>query len=490
MNAARILVVDDDPDILETIRFSLEREGHTVHAAADGHSAAEALEREPYDLLLTDLMLPGLSGEELIARTLARNPQMVCILITAHGSIDSAIGIMRRGAYHYVQKPLDLDELGLVVARGLEQRRLLTENVAFRDAVLLHQLSVSLCASLDLSELLQGVLDAALRELRAAHAFLLLRTGEGELVVRGARGIAAQAPEGTVLAADACLGGGVLSTGRPLLAGPGPKGPGRPSPLLGEDRYLSSLIVPLKARGNIVGVLGLGSTDPARNFTPADEKTLAILAAHAAVGIENARLHEDVKRRYLQVIVGFSRALESKDPYLRGHSERVAAIGRMIAIEMGFPPAECEVIYYGGLLHDLGKIGVPDSVLHKPAQLTPEEFELIRRHPDIGREILEPIPDLGPVAAIIHAYHEKYDGSGYPRRLKGDAIPVHARIVAVADAFDAMTSGRSYQATLTHAQARARLAKLAGSMFDPIVVEAFLKLPELPRAFPAGDDAP
>jgi HD-GYP domain-containing protein (c-di-GMP phosphodiesterase class II) len=137
----------------------------------------------------------------------------------------------------------------------------------------------------------------------------------------------------------------------------------------------------------------------------------------------------------------------------------------------------CEVIYHGGLLHDLGKIGVSDAVLHKPARLTHEEFEQVKLHPHIGREILEPIPDLAPVAEILYTYHEKYDGSGYPNRLRGEEIPLHSRIVAVADAFDSMTSGRSYQAMMSFEAARAELKELAGRMFDPKVVDAFLGLP-------------
>jgi len=491
MPVNRILLVDDDPDILETIRFFLEKEGHAVTAVGDAERALEALALEPYDLLLTDLMLPGISGSALIHETLARHPQMVCVLITAHGSIGSAIEVMKEGAYDYVQKPLELEKLGCVVARGLERRRLLTENVTFRNALLLHEVSLSLCASLDLSQILERVLDAVVREMRTDHAWLLLRTEGNALALRAARGIPAEAPAGTVIDASRCLGGAVLATGRALLL-PREDPPAAPrSKALGEDRFLSALLVPLRARDALVGVLGVGVEDPARRFTPAEEKALSILAAHAAVAIENARLHADLQRRYLQVILGFSRALESKDPYLRGHSERVAAVAREIGREMGLDEKTCEVLYHAGLLHDLGKIGVSDMVLHKPARLNNREFDEIKRHPAVGREILSPIADLAPVAEILYTYHEKVDGSGYPQGLRGDAIPLAARIVAVADGFDAMTSGRVYQATMPRDAARDLIRKLSGTSYDPEVVAAFLRLP--PQAFPppapAGPDA-
>ena len=476
-NPARILVVDDDPDILETLRFFLEKEGHEVTAADSGPAALRALAQEPHDLLLTDLRMPGMSGAELIRLTLERDPQVVCVLITAHGTIDSAIHVMKEGAYDYVQKPLDLEALSLVVARGVERRRLLTENVAFRNAVLLHDLSLSVCASLDLSAVLEQVLDAVVRELRTVHAYLLLRSDDGSFTLRGARGAAGEAPIGTVIAPEACLAGQAFETGESILVRQSDPWPGPRSSALGEDRYLSSLVVPLRARDRRVGVLGIGMDGPGRSFTPADEKSLAILAAHAAVAIENARLHDDLRRRYFQVVVGFSRALESRDPYLRGHSERVALLAQFTARQMGLDERRCEVIYHGGLLHDLGKIGVSDHVLHKPASLTEEEFNEIRLHPAIGREILAPIPDLAPIAEIIYTYHEKYDGSGYPNRLRGEQIPLHSRIVAVADAYDAMTSGRPYQTRMSFDAARARLKEQAGRMFDPQVVDAFLSLP-------------
>jgi HD-GYP domain-containing protein (c-di-GMP phosphodiesterase class II) len=165
-------------------------------------------------------------------------------------------------------------------------------------------------------------------------------------------------------------------------------------------------------------------------------------------------------------------ALDARDPYTAGHSERVSALSVSIGIHMGLPEEEMEVLRLGALLHDVGKIGIPDHVLAKPGGLNQEEFELIKQHPTLGGRILRSVPSLAPHLPIVELHHERPDGRGYPHRLKGDEIPMLARIVHVADAFDAITSARAYRASRSVTEALAELRRCAGTEFDPDVVAA------------------
>jgi putative nucleotidyltransferase with HDIG domain len=180
---------------------------------------------------------------------------------------------------------------------------------------------------------------------------------------------------------------------------------------------------------------------------------------------------------YLGVIGALATALDARDPYTAGHSQRVADLSVAIGRQMQLPNADIETLRLGALLHDIGKIGVSDAVLRKPGTLTPEEFEQIKLHPTLGARILRPLKFLDAQLAIVELHHERPDGRGYPHGLKGDEIPLFARIVHVADAFDAMTSARAYRAARPVAAAVAELWRLIGVDFDPQVVQAMAALP-------------
>lgn len=179
---------------------------------------------------------------------------------------------------------------------------------------------------------------------------------------------------------------------------------------------------------------------------------------------------------YLQFIETMARALDARDPYTAGHSVRVGAYSYAIAREMGIPAFRAEEIRIAAQLHDIGKIGVPDAILQKPAALTPEEYGLVKLHPQIGRKILEKVGKFENLLAVVELHHENHDGSGYPYGLSQERIPLEARIVHVADCFDAMTTTRSYRAGLSQRAAIEELRVNAGFQFDPDVVDAFLKV--------------
>jgi putative nucleotidyltransferase with HDIG domain len=186
------------------------------------------------------------------------------------------------------------------------------------------------------------------------------------------------------------------------------------------------------------------------------------------------RLYHQMQRAICQSLLGLANALEAKDPYTRGHSERVAALGRRVASALGLGSSVVDVVGQAGLLHDIGKIGVPEVVLRKPGALSREEWELMRSHAVIGAQIVAPFEFFEAAARVIRHHHERWDGSGYPDQLAGDDIPIEARVVAAVDVFDALTSARAYRPALTRDSAIGVLRHEAGRTLDATVVTALL----------------
>lgn len=187
-------------------------------------------------------------------------------------------------------------------------------------------------------------------------------------------------------------------------------------------------------------------------------------------------VYQSLQHAILQSLQGLANALEAKDPYTRGHSERVARMARSLAEDRGLPKASAAMVAQAGLLHDLGKIGIPEAILRKPGPLTEAEWDLMRAHPVVGARIVAPLDFFAEGAFIVRYHHERVDGSGYPDRLVGEAIPLGARIVAVADVYDALTSDRPYRPGLSSAQAIAELRAQGGRTLDGELVAAFCSL--------------
>ena len=188
------------------------------------------------------------------------------------------------------------------------------------------------------------------------------------------------------------------------------------------------------------------------------------------------RLHHRMRRAILQSLLGLANALEAKDPYTHGHSQRVARLAHRLALAVGVPDASARVVAQAGLLHDIGKIGIPESVLRKPGPLTEDEWVVMRCHPVVGAQIVAPLEFFSDGANIIRHHHERVDGSGYPDNLRADAIPLGARIVAVADIYDALTSDRPYRRRLLPSEAIAWVRETADRALDATLVSAFLTL--------------
>ena len=207
-----------------------------------------------------------------------------------------------------------------------------------------------------------------------------------------------------------------------------------------------------------------------------DTKLIEAASSFTSTFLSNARLYDIQKRLFVGIVESLSAAIDAKDAYTEGHSRRVAYLGEQIALKLGMDSQDAERVRIAGLLHDVGKIGVPEAVLCKPGRLTDDEFEHIKRHPEIGYRILKDLTGLEDVLPGVLHHHERQDGCGYPHGLAGDEIPQMARILACADTFDAMSSNRSYRSAMPREKVLAEIEMCKGTQFDPDVVDAFMKI--------------
>jgi putative nucleotidyltransferase with HDIG domain len=324
----RILIVDDMASIRNTIARVLAKEGYNCSVAADGDSALAKLRESQFHLVLLDLNMPGKSGTEVLKETVVQYPETAVIIITATDDAETAIELMRAGAYDYIIKPVNLNMLSLRIEKALDRRKLLLENRKY-----------------------QLYLEGKIREQT-----------------------------------------------------------------------------------------------------------------------------EKIRKSFLNSIMSLAFALEAKDKYTSGHSQRVAKMAVVIAQRLGMPQDQAEKIKLAGLIHDIGKIGIKESVLMKQGGLSDNEYSHIISHSVIGERILKPVIEDREILGIVRHHHERFDGRGYPDGLMGQQIPLGARILAVADMYDAMTSDRPYRTALSIRMALAELERQANTQFDPDVVQAFLAI--------------
>jgi cyclic di-GMP phosphodiesterase len=341
----RILVVDDEESIREVVCSMLGAAGYRCTPAVSGTAALELLASgEEFELMLSDLMMAEMHGDVLLERTKERFPDMPVIMVTAVSDLSVALSAIRNGAYDYLLKPFEREQLLNTVSRALENRRLRLENRAFQ-----------------------------------AHL---------------------------------------------------------------ESRVM--------------------------------EQTAQLREMNTNLEIAN----DELRKSYDITLEALGDALDLKDAETEGHSKRVTGFTIAIARAMGLDAGEIRVIARGAFLHDIGKMAIPDSVLRKPGPLTPEEITIMREHCQRGYQMVSKIPFLADAAEIVYSHQERWDGTGYPRGLKAEEIPLGARIFAIADTLDAITSDRPYRAAQSYQAAREEIERWSGRQFDPALVRVFLSMPQ------------
>lgn len=378
-----------------------------------------------------------------------------------------------------------LSGLGLVAGAALQNSRVFeklhSRATQFQNMV---EISRAITSSLNVDVVLVRITRQAVDLLNCQAGSLLLRDEEsGEMVFKVALGPAGEQLIGTRLPQGVGIVGAVMRDGKPLIVNNAKADP-RHYQGIDETTALitqSLLCVPLISGNQIMGVLELMNPNDGSLFGDDDRDTLYAFALQAAVALENARLYSSLKGAFAETVRVITNALEARDSYTAGHTDRVTKLALATAKELGWTDEQKEILEIGALTHDIGKIGVPDAILHKPDDLTDDEYERMKSHPIAGANMLMGIKTLQPLLPYILYHQERYDGTGYPFGLKGDEIPVEARLIAVVDAFDAMTSTRPYRDAMATEVALEEILKHRGIQFDPKVVDALLRVMERER---------
>jgi len=342
-------------------------------------------------------------------------------------------------------------------------------------------------SSLGLKRVLEEVMDSLVALMRAERGFLMLREPGGELSVRIARGLDQVNLDQDEFKVSKTVVHRVAESGEPILttnAQQDPRFDGQVS--IAAYHLRSILCVPLILKDELIGVVYVDNRARVGLFQEADLELISAFADQAAVAINSARLfenlqksHRELEKAYEATLEGWAKALELRDKETEGHTQRVTRLTERLARAMGINDEMLVHIKRGALLHDIGKMGIPDSILLKNGPLSSEERLIMEKHPLYAYEMLSPIEFLLPALEIPYCHHEKWDGSGYPRGLRGEEIPLAARIFPVMDVWDALTSDRPYRGALPQAEVRQKIKDDAGRHFDPRVVEVFMELKDL-----------
>jgi len=512
--AANILVVDDEQRICRLLSELLTREGYAVNTAPSAEEALGLLAKGDYDMVISDLKMPGMDGFELIERIKKHNPNTAAIMITAYATVETAVQALRHGADDYVTKPFDINELNKVVGRTLEAQQLARQNRELADQLkqanrelarrrrqlsiepgesgesleeanvrlgesvtqlsLVLEMTQSITSQLEFDELLSVCLKEINEKLNvASSSIMLLDDNKTHLVVRAASKADIVGHRQRV---GERISGWVAKYKEPLLIDDiGSNGRFQPS---GYPRYRSGslLSVPLMIKGRLLGVINVTDREGENaSFTNNDTLLLEMIAGQIAIAIENAKRYRELRDNTLNTLAALADSIDAREPAAKGHSQRVAGYSVKLARALCLSDEEISMVRIACRVHDIGKVGISDTILTKPAPLTSQETRYIRGHSAKGDRILQSMGFLDRARRTVRHHHEWWDGAGYPDGLKGEEIPFFSRIMAIADAWDAIRSGRPYRAARPHSEALREMERGSGSQFDPQMIQVFLE---------------
>jgi putative nucleotidyltransferase with HDIG domain len=483
----KILIVDDEEHVCRLCSEILRHRDYKVITARSSQDALEIAKAESFDLLLTDICMPGMDGLELLQAIKEVQKNIAAVVITGYGTVDHAIQSLHLGAQGFLIKPFSRKELIQAVEDALERNRILQDNMRLKLLVPLFEVSKTLLSELNLRTLLDTVTGVAMRETRSDAASVILLQEDGRLVLKSHTSPNGIYTEAICQRVTDTIGRWVVEQRKPLIVI-------KESPVSDEIREvvdqlgLSAMItMPLITKDKVVGLLHLFKKGSTVNYNQSDIELISILSGQAAIAIENAKLFEEIQRKnqaleefYFESVKALAQAIEAKDSTTGSHGDRLVGYAMAIADRLGLSNDEKIWLRYAAALHDIGKIAVSEAILRKPGKLTVQEYDEMKTHPVRGAEILREVKFLAPVVPIVYHHQEQFDGGGYPDGLRGEQIPIGSRIVAVLDAFDAMTSDRPYRNALPLQTAIRILKERSGLQFDPKVVEVFVEVVEGP----------
>lgn len=483
-NDYSILALDDDEIMTLTLQAYFKSSGYDVDIENDPEKAIERVRSNHYDILLLDFLMKPICGDEVVSRIREFNTDIYIILLTGHKSMAPPIKTIRElDIQGYYEKSDRFDQLELLVescVKSISQMRTIRN---YRDGLtrILDSIPV-LYAAHPVDEMLQSVIEQTTGIFNCDDAFIFFDSS-----VYGDEGNINDKPRQYFFGSKKYKTGKILARKYfDLTNSKSLEEEGIYRPFVKED----GLLLPLAdSNGILFGVLYADIEE----FVKDDTMQLAnVFAKQVASAISDTFLRSIVdyrneelkkayatlKENYLEIITVIRIIVDAKDIYTRGHSDRVSYYSCLIAQEMGKDKDYCERLRVAGLFHDIGKLGTTDDILLKNTQLTPNEYEQIKQHPARGKSILSAISFFTEIAPIVEAHHERFDGKGYPNGTTGANIPEEARIIAVADAFDAMTSDRRYRCSKSLNDAVIELKQCKGTQFDPQIVDAFIRVLE------------
>ncbi len=509
----KILVVDDEPKICLLIKELLKREGYQADTSLSGIEALQMMKKYNYQMLLTDLKMPGIDGLELIRKAKKECPEIRTIMITGYATVETAVQSLRHGVDDYITKPFNIFELNKTIKRTLhthqvvmENKKLLTnlketnlelnfykqdltqkfqttgnhlanankelvQKISELDTI--NEISKAITSVIDIDELLNLCLKKINEKLKVKNSsIMLVDEKKDKLVIKACQGDRYNQVLGKTQAIGEGIAGRVAKERKPILVKEIDN-----SGFIKNERpdYITSSFVsaPLISGKKILGVINITDKISKESFSEADVNLLSTMASQVSIALENIGLYKTIEDNCFNTMKSLANLLEAKDRYTSGHSQRVSEYAASIANMIGVSPKEKDILHHAAQLHDIGKIGISELILNKPDKLSESEFDAIKSHPITGEKIIEPIDFLKEASHHIRGHHERFDGTGYPDKLGGEDIPLLTRIMTVADAFDAMTSERTYRSHRKVSDAISELKRVSGKQFDPVLVDAF-----------------
>jgi response regulator RpfG family c-di-GMP phosphodiesterase len=478
-----VIVVDDDDTFARSVADALTDRDIEAVAVSDPRQALSLARLTPFAAAVVDLVMPDIDGLELARELRKGNPSTEVVMLTGHADMRSAVEGIRNELFDYLQKSsLQTVRLRRAVRAAIARSELRAENrrlisglqESTRKLKVLNDVSTRLAAEPHLDRLLAELVRAGktLLEAETARVLIMERNDLGDMRIRASVGDGEAALGGHFGAGDG-IATRVAESGEPMRTDVPCDHPSYSSRCDDMGSALPGLVCAPLSRPTLTGVLMVAGR--ARPFSDDDLALLASLARQGAVAAENAQTNEVNRNFFTHASEMLVSLLDSQDVHYEGHASAVAALADMVSRRLALPEDERRSIHYAALLHDVGKLRLPQGLLTAERTLTEEEMRLMREHPALGVALLRPISKWGTLSPVIHTHHERWDGKGYPRGLAGDAIPLGGRIVAVAEAFEAMTRSLPHRKALTVEEALAEVERCAGSQFDPEVARVFVE---------------
>jgi len=511
-----VLFVDDEESILDIARTYFKSRGYQVLTASNGREAVDILWNNRIDCCFTDINMPEMDGLELAEYVRKHDNTVPVVVMTGYPSLDNTIQTLKNGVVDFLIKPINLRQMEICVQRVLRERKLFIENIILSKEVegkaRLEKLNIELTNKnkelivinhimSDFSDLHESadvfnqLVDSAVQLVHADAAcfYLLNESTDQAIPIASAKAedfsFSSEPPKAVKtlksshlfpLSDDPAIHSlvfDVVKDDRPLLIMENNGSGSLPIDIR------SFMLTPLKIRNKLLGVLGALVGRGERRFGEKDLYYLSFMANKAASAMESLALYENIYNNLLATLYAFVKAIEARDPYTKQHSNRVTRLALAMAKTMACSNEEQEILNVAGLLHDIGKIGIRDEILLKPGRLNSEEYDIIKQHPVIGADIMDNMGLWHREKQIVRCHHERFDGTGYPDKLKGRQIPLLARILSIADVYDAIASDRAYRRRMDERKILNIIYGGAGTQFDPDIIEVFR------RMFESGDVA-